>query len=81
MRGVAVAVGGLLLVGGAAIVVLADQQRVAEITHLQQQIDQVDARLDDARDENLRLAERLTTVRTQIADDDAALGDTTGFLP
>ena len=81
MRGVAVAVGGLLLVGGAAIVVLADQQRVAEITHLQQQIDQVDARLDDARNENLRLAERLTTLRTQIDDDDAALGDTTGFLP
>lgn len=81
MRGVAVAVGGLLLVGGAAAAVLADQQRVAEIAHLHDQIDQVDARLDDAREQNLRLAERLTTLRTQIADDDAALGDTTGFLP
>lgn len=81
MRGVAVAVGGLLLVGGAAVAVLADQQRVAEIAHLHEQIDQVDARLDDAREQNLRLAERLTTLRTQIAVDDAALGDTTGFLP
>lgn len=81
MRGVAVAVGGLLLVGGAAVAVLADQQRVAEIAHLHDQIDQVGARLDDAREQNLRLAERLTTLRTQIADDDTALGDTTGFLP
>jgi septal ring factor EnvC (AmiA/AmiB activator) len=81
MRGVAVIVGSLLVVGGAAAVVLADQQRQREVDVLRTEIERADDRLDEATDENLRLAERLTTLRSQIAEQDRQLTDTTGFLP
>lgn len=80
MRGVAVVVGGLLLIGGATIVVLADQQRAAEVAQLQERVEQTTERLDDIGDDNLGLASRLTALRSQIAEQDAELTDTTGFM-
>lgn len=80
MRGVAVVVGGLLVIGGATIVVLADQQRAAEVADLQQRVEQATDRLDDIADDNTDLAQRLTALRSQIARQDAELDDTTGFL-
>ncbi|MGN7966766.1 hypothetical protein ACTJKK_11870 [Microbacterium sp. 22179] len=80
MRGVAVVVGGLLLIGGATIVVLADQQRAAEVAQLQERVEQTTERLDDIGDDNLGLAARLTALRSQIAEQDAELTDTTGFM-
>lgn len=80
MRNLAVVVGGLLLVGGAAIVVVADQERAAAVAEVKAQIEQVEQELDASRGENLRLAEQLTALRSQIAEQDAKLADTTGFL-
>ena len=80
MRGVAVVVGGLLLIGGATIVVLADQQRAAEVAQLHERVEQTTERLDDIGDDNLGLAARLTALRSQIAEQDAELTDTMGFM-
>lgn len=80
MRSLAVVVGGLLLVGGAVLVAIADQERAAGVDAVKAEIVRVEQQLDATRDENLQLAERLTTLRTQIAEQDAKLADTTGFL-
>lgn len=81
MRGVAVVVGGLLLIGGATVVVLADQQRAAEVATLHDQIERTADRLDDISEDNLTLAEQLTALRSQIAEQESELSDTSGFLP
>jgi septal ring factor EnvC (AmiA/AmiB activator) len=80
MRSLAVVVGSLLLVGGAVLVVVADQERAASVSAVKAQILQVEQELDASREENLRLAEHLTELRSQIAEQDAKLADTTGFL-
>lgn len=80
MRGWAVAIGGLLLVGGAALVVVADQQRAAEVAEIEQRVEVVSARLDQIADDNMDLARQLTRLRSQIALQDAAIADETGFL-
>lgn len=80
MRGVAVVVGGLLVIGGATVVVLADQQRAAEVAQLHERVEQTTEHLDDIGDENLSLAAQLTALRSRIAEQDAALSDTTGFM-
>lgn len=80
MRVVAVVVGGLLLVGGGVLVVAADQQRVAALEQARDQVERSQRRLEDAREENLRLAETLTALRSRIAEQDAQLSDSTGFL-
>lgn len=80
MRGVLVAAGCLLLVGGSAVLVVADLERTRHIEDVRAQIVRVEERLDDSRSENLRLAETLTALRSQIAQQDAKLADTTGFL-
>ncbi|MCK2035670.1 hypothetical protein KZC51_05925 [Microbacterium sp. SSW1-49] len=81
MRGLAVAVGGLLLVGGAVLVVVADQERVAALDAVKAQVVTTERLFADTRAQNLRLAEQLTALRSQIAEQDAALADSTGFLP
>lgn len=81
MRGLAVAVGSLLLVGGAVLVVVADQERVAALEAVKAQVVRTEQLFTDARAQNLRLAEQLTALRSQIAEQDAALSDATGFLP
>ena len=80
MRNLAVVVGGLLLVGGAVAVVVADQERASAVAEVKAQIQQVEQELDASRGENLQLAEKLTALRSQIAEQDARLADTTGFL-
>ncbi|GAA2934047.1 hypothetical protein GCM10010458_16750 [Microbacterium luteolum] len=80
MRNLAVVVGSLLLVGGAVAVVVADQERASAVAEVKAQIQQVEQELDASRGENLQLAEKLTALRSQIAEQDAKLADTTGFL-
>lgn len=81
MRGVAVIIGGLLVIGGAVLVVVADQQRVDALDEVRTAVDQAQGRLQSTRDANYDLAERLTALRSQVAAQDAQLADTTGFLP
>jgi len=80
MRALAVVTGGLLLVGGTMLLVVADQQRVAALDEARAAVVQAEEQLDATRAENYRLAERLTALRTTIAEQDAQLEDTTGFL-
>jgi septal ring factor EnvC (AmiA/AmiB activator) len=80
MRGLAVAVGCLLLLGGVALVAIADQERVAAITAVKAEIVRVERALDESQGENLELAQKLTALRSQIAEQDTEIGDTTGFL-
>ncbi|MDF2559142.1 MAG: hypothetical protein K0R99_588 [Microbacterium sp.] len=80
MRSLAVAVGCLLLLGGVALVAIADQERVAAITAVKAEIVRVERALDESHGQNLQLAEKLTALRAQIAEQDAEIGDTTGFL-
>lgn len=81
MRNLAVAVGCLLLVGGISLVVIADQERLESIAAVKAEIVRIERALDESRGENLELAEKLTTLRSQLADQDADIADTTGFLP
>lgn len=81
MRSIAVIVGGLLLLGGAALVVVADQERTAAVAAVRAEIDRIEHELATTKGDNLALAERLTTLRSQIAEQDAKLADTTGLLP
>ncbi|WP_226531827.1 hypothetical protein [Microbacterium paraoxydans] len=81
MRNLAVAVGCLLLLGGVAIVALADQERAAALDAVKAEIVRVERALDESQGENLELAEHLTALRTQIAEQDREIADTTGFLP
>ncbi len=80
MRSLAVVVGGLLLVGGVALVVVADQQRASDVAAVQAEIQRIEQQLDSSGEENLELAEKLTVLRSQIAEQDTKLADTTGFL-
>lgn len=60
--------------------VLADQERETSIEHARQNVADLERSLDDAREANLALAEALTTLRSAIADQEALLADTEGFL-
>jgi len=80
MRNLAVAVGCLLVLGGVAVVAIADQERLAAIAAVKAEIVRVEHALEESRGANLELAEKLTALRSQIADQDAELADTTGFL-
>lgn len=80
MRNLAVAVGCLLFLGGLALVAIADQERLAAITAVKAEIAQVERALDESNGENTELAEKLTALRSQIAEQDAEIADTTGFL-
>ena len=80
MRNLAVAVGCLLLLGGVALVAIADQERAASIAAVKAEIVRVERALDESRGQNLELAEELTALRSKIAEQDAEIADTTGFL-
>jgi hypothetical protein len=80
MRNLAVAVGCLLLLGGVALVAIADQERLTAIAAIKAEIVRVERALDESRGENLALAEKLTALRSQLAEQDAEIADTTGFL-
>lgn len=81
MRGLAVVTGGLLLIGGTVLVVVADQQRVDSLAEARAAVVQAEEQLDATRDANYLLAEQLTALRTAIAEQETQLADTTGFLP
>ncbi|MGJ0390905.1 hypothetical protein [Microbacterium sp. CGR1] len=81
MRGLAVVTGGLLLIGGTVLVVVADQQRVDSLAEARAAVVQAEEQLDATRDANYLLAEKLTVLRTAIAEQETQLADTTGFLP
>lgn len=80
MRRLAVVVGGLLLVSGVALVVIADQERASGVAAVRAEVQRIEQQVDSSREENLELAEKLTALRSQIAEQDAELADTTGFL-
>ena len=81
MRNLAVAVGCVLLLGGVVVVALADQERAAAVDAVKAEIVRVERALDESQGENLELAEKLTALRSQIAEQDGEIADTTGFLP
>ncbi|WP_341956529.1 hypothetical protein [Microbacterium sp. LWH13-1.2] len=81
MRGLAVVTGGLLLIGGTVLVVVADQQRVDSLAEARAAVVRAEAQLDATRDANYLLAEQLTALRAVIAEQETQLADTTGFLP
>ncbi|MEV7798980.1 hypothetical protein AB0O14_07810 [Microbacterium foliorum] len=81
MRAVAVVAGGLLLLGGTVLIAVADQQRVEALDEAKAAVVEAEERLDVARDANLRLAEKLTALRTAIAEQETLLSDTSGLLP
>lgn len=81
MRSLAVVVGGILLLGGAALLVVADQERAAGVAAVKAEIARIEQVLAESQAENLELVERLTALRSRIAEQDAELNDTTGFLP
>lgn len=80
MRSLAVAAGGLLLLGGMAMVVIADQERVAGIAAIDAEIARLERAVNESRSDNLELAKELTALRSLIAEQDAKIADTTGFL-
>ncbi len=81
MRGLAVAVGCLLLVGGITVVAIADQERLESIAAVKAEIVRIERALETTRGDNLELAAQLTALRSQLAEQDAQIADTTGFLP
>ncbi|WP_045264214.1 hypothetical protein [Microbacterium oxydans] len=81
MRSLAVAIGCLLLVGGVTLVAIADQERLASIAAVKAEVVRIERALESTRGENLDLAEQLTALRSQLAEQDAQIADTTGFLP
>lgn len=80
MRRVAVIMGGLLFIGGAVLVVVADQQRVEALGEARSALVRAEEQSDATRDVNYRLAERLTSLRDQVAAQETELSDDTGFL-
>ncbi|KKX99373.1 hypothetical protein AAY78_02065 [Microbacterium sp. Ag1] len=81
MRGLAVAVGCLLLVGGITVVAIADQERLESIAAVKAEIVRIERALEMTRSDNRELAAQLTALRSQLAEQDAQIADTTGFLP
>ncbi|KDA05017.1 hypothetical protein DC31_03075 [Microbacterium sp. CH12i] len=80
MRILAFGVGGLLLLGGGALVVLADQEQEAGVERARQNVAELEQDLEDARADNLALAETLTSLRAAIAAQENQVADTEGFL-
>ncbi|KNY07931.1 hypothetical protein [Microbacterium sp. GCS4] len=81
MRVIAVIAGGLLVVGGTVLVVVADQQRVDALAEAKAAVIRAQERLDEAQDRTELLAAQLTALRSTIAEQDAQIADATGFLP
>lgn len=81
MRSLAVAVGCLLLLGGITVVAIADQERLESIAAVKAEIVRIERALEATRGDNLELAAQLTALRSQLAEQDAQIADTTGFLP
>ncbi|WP_067197130.1 hypothetical protein [Microbacterium sp. XT11] len=81
MRAAALVVGGLLLIGGVAMVTVADQERVRARDDARSAVAEAQQLLDAKHETNARLAETLTSLRSRIAEQDTRLSDPTGLLP
>jgi hypothetical protein len=81
MRAAALVVGGLLLLGGVAMVTVADQERVRARDDARAAVATAQQLLDATHEANARLAETLTTLRSRVAEQETQLSDTTGLLP
>lgn len=62
------------------MVVIADQERVAGIAAIDAEIARLERAVNESRSDNLELAKELTALRSLIAEQDAKIADTTGFL-
>jgi len=80
MRIFALAVGCLLLIGGGALVVLADQERQAAVAQAQEGIDALDDAIIRAQAANVVLFDRLAEVRRALDAQEQELADDTGFV-
>lgn len=80
MRIFALALGALLLIGGGAIVVLADQERQSAIAQAHEGIVTLDDAIRQAKAANVLLFDRLDEVRRALAAQEQELADETGFL-
>ncbi|WP_282846305.1 hypothetical protein [Microbacterium oxydans] len=70
-----------MLVGGITVVAIADQERLESIAAVKAEIVRIERALETTRGDNLELAAQLTALRSQLAEQDAQIADTTGFLP
>lgn len=80
MRRVAVFSGGLLLIVAVVLIALADAQRVDSVQQIRTAIAQKQTELDGVRDANYKMATKVTAMRSQVAQQDAELADSTGLL-
>jgi type II secretory pathway pseudopilin PulG len=80
MRVVVVIIGGVLVLGGGAFVAVADQQRVAALEQAEAAVEHAQQELESRVDAKLDLAGTLCALRSLLAEQDAQLADTTGFL-
>lgn len=80
MRIFALALGGLLLIGGGALVVLADQERQAAVAQTQDGIASLDEAIRQAKAVNVLLFDRLAEVRRALAAQEQELADDEGFI-
>ena len=80
MRIVTLGLGGLLLLGGGVLVVLADQQRQGAVEQTEMHVRQLEESLERERATNTSRAEVLTELRSAIAEQEKKLADTEGFL-
>jgi septal ring factor EnvC (AmiA/AmiB activator) len=80
MRIVAVIVGSVLLLSGGALVVIADQQRVAALEAAKAAGEKTRQELAELDDANADLEETLAALRAQIAEQEKQLADMTGLL-
>ncbi|WP_231589638.1 hypothetical protein [Microbacterium sp. Ag1] len=70
-----------MLVGGITVVAIADQERLESIAAVKAEIVRIERALEMTRSDNRELAAQLTALRSQLAEQDAQIADTTGFLP
>ncbi|MFT4157506.1 MAG: hypothetical protein QM630_06205 [Microbacterium sp.] len=80
MRIIGVIVGAVVLLGSGALVVAADQERLAALDEARDAVAEKREQLEKSRAVNEELTEALSTLRSQIAEQDKQLADTTGML-
>lgn len=81
MRVAALVLGGFLLFVGGVVAVLDHQQREAAVERLHRNVDELESGLSEARATTLDTAERLTDLRSDVAEQAQRLADDEGFLP
>lgn len=80
MRAFAFMFGALLLIGGGALVVIADMEREAALQQVRDHTAVLETELSAREEANLSRAETLTELRSRIAGQQGDVADTNGFL-